>query len=483
MLPHLRNLYRCTLQKIKQIGPAAGDVKKRGRNFFEKGIGVFKKFDIREVIESVRLAPLIAVSAVVVTGLTVMLFYGLGFRVGYRVYIDGTYVASVPDKKVLYNSIDTIDTVLGADYSFDAEPTTELAIVKPTEDDIADEIVESLDDVSTGVVLTVDGEEVTAFANNEDAEKTLDSVLETSKTKGAVSAEFAEDVQLSETYVKTENIRNVPEATELLTSYETEPEVYVLSEGENLETVSEKLNISEEELLNRNTAFTESDFRAGTKIVTNRPKKVLSVKLEFEACITEEIPYETEQIDAPELYEGTTDLKKEGEAGLKEFICESVEIDGVRTKKTITDEVIRKPPVKRIELVGTKPKGCATGTYATPVSGIITSHYGYRWGCHHNGVDVGAPTGTPIYAADGGTVVSAGDTGDGYGLKVVIDHGNGNSTLYAHSSAVLVSAGDKVEKGELIAKVGSTGNSTGPHLHFELILAGSSVDPLRYVSI
>ena len=480
MLPHLRNLYGCTLQKIKHIGPAAGNVKKRGMIFFKKWI---EKFSIRRVIDSVSLAPLVAISAVIVTGMAVMLLYGLGFRLGYRVYIDGEYIASVPDKKVLYNSINTIDTVLGTDYNLDIEPETELAVVKPKEGDITDEIVETLDDVTEGVVLTVDGEAVTAFANSSDAEQTLDSVLEASRTEGAVSVEFVNEIELNETYVKTETVQDVSGVTELLTSYETEPEVYTLSEGENLETVSEKLQITKEELLNRNTAFTESDFRKGAKIITNRPKKVLSVKLQFETNITEEIPFETEKIDDPELYEGTTDLRKQGKTGIKEITCESVEIDGVRTQQIITDEIVRKRPVKQIELVGTKPKGEPTGIYEKPVTGIITSHFGYRWGCHHNGVDVGASAGTPIYAADGGTVISSGDAGDGYGLKVVIDHGNGNSTLYAHASEVCVTTGTRVEKGELIARVGSTGNSTGPHLHFELILNGIAVNPLEYVSI
>lgn len=483
MLPHLRKLYGCTLQKIKHIGPAAGNVKKRGKIIFEKGVKRFKKFSIVKAIDSVRLAPLIAASLVVVTGLAVILMYGLGFRVGYRVYIDGKYVASVEDKKVLYNSMDNIGDVLGEDYRFKAEPVTAIGVVVPAGEDISDEIVENLDDVTEAVVLTVDGEEVATFATSEDAEKTLDTVLETSKAEGAVSAEFVNEIELSETYVKTEAVQDIKEATELLTSYETEPEVYTISDGENLESISEKLQISKDELLNRNTSFVESDFREGLQIVTNRPKKVLSVKSEFKASYTEEIPFETETVEAPELPVGTTDLKKEGENGIVKLKCESAEIDGVRTEQHITDEVVTKYPVNRVELVGTKPRGNATGTYATPVSGIITSNFGYRWGCHHNGVDVGASTGTPIYAADGGTVISSGDAGDGYGIKVVIDHGNGNRTLYAHASEAVASVGDKVEKGELIAKVGSTGNSTGPHLHFELILNGTAVDPLNYVSI
>lgn len=119
-------------------------------------------------------------------------------------------------------------------------------------------------------------------------------------------------------------------------------------------------------------------------------------------------------------------------------------------------------------------------TLTKPVSGVLTSRYGYRWGRTHTGIDIGAPTGTSIKAASSGTVTFAGWKGS-LGNLVVLSHGNGIQTYYGHCSKLLVSAGQKVSAGQLIAKVGSTGRSTGSHLHFEIRVNGSSINPQGYI--
>ena len=127
-----------------------------------------------------------------------------------------------------------------------------------------------------------------------------------------------------------------------------------------------------------------------------------------------------------------------------------------------------------------------TGQLGWPVSGEITSPYGYRvhpiWGTtiYHSGIDIGVDEGTPVHAADGGVVVWSGWMG-GYGYAVVIDHGNGLSTLYGHNSELAVDEGQSVAKGQVISYAGSTGNSTGPHVHFEVRVNGDPVDPMGYL--
>ena len=127
-----------------------------------------------------------------------------------------------------------------------------------------------------------------------------------------------------------------------------------------------------------------------------------------------------------------------------------------------------------------------TGQLGWPVSGEITSPYGYRvhpiWGTtiYHSGIDIGVDEGTPVHAADGGVVVWSGWMG-GYGYAVVIDHGNGLSTLYGHNSELAVDEGQSVAKGQVISYAGSTGNSTGPHVHFEVRANGDPVDPMGYL--
>lgn len=120
--------------------------------------------------------------------------------------------------------------------------------------------------------------------------------------------------------------------------------------------------------------------------------------------------------------------------------------------------------------------------YIWPAKGVLTSGYGWRWGRMHKGVDIAAPIGTPIMAAASGEVISAGWNSGGYGNLVKLRHADGSVTLYAHNSRILVRLGQLVEQGELIAEMGSTGYSTGPHLHFEVHPNGeSAVNPMAYL--
>lgn len=119
-------------------------------------------------------------------------------------------------------------------------------------------------------------------------------------------------------------------------------------------------------------------------------------------------------------------------------------------------------------------------SFIKPVSGVLTSRFGARWGRTHTGIDIGAPTGTTIKAANGGTVIFSGWKGT-LGKLVVISHGNGIQTYYGHCSSLLVSSGETVSAGQAIAKVGSTGRSTGSHLHFEIRVNGSAINPQSYV--
>ncbi|PSK65235.1 Glycyl-glycine endopeptidase LytM [Micromonospora sp. MH33] len=128
----------------------------------------------------------------------------------------------------------------------------------------------------------------------------------------------------------------------------------------------------------------------------------------------------------------------------------------------------------------TKPKPA----WVIPMTGAeITSCFGQRWGTLHAGIDFAMPAGTPIHAAAAGTVVKAGDAGDGYGNSVFVDHGNGYLTHYAHQSRLIVSVGDRVKAGQVIGYEGSTGDSTGPHLHFEVHKGAmwNQIDPAPFL--
>ena len=137
----------------------------------------------------------------------------------------------------------------------------------------------------------------------------------------------------------------------------------------------------------------------------------------------------------------------------------------------------------RLAGVNVQPAGPVkqgSGRFIWPVNGTFTSPFGYRWGRLHAGIDIAVPEGTPLRAADGGTVAIAGWTG-GYGNYTCINHGGGVSTCYGHQSRIGVSVGQSVSQGQVIGYSGNTGNSTGPHLHFEVRIGGNPVDPMGYL--
>ncbi|MEG2381178.1 MAG: M23 family metallopeptidase [Oscillospiraceae bacterium] len=123
----------------------------------------------------------------------------------------------------------------------------------------------------------------------------------------------------------------------------------------------------------------------------------------------------------------------------------------------------------------------ACGTFMNPTQGEISSPFGERWGRKHTGIDIAGCDNTDIFAADAGVVVYAGEMG-GYGNYVKIDHENGSVTAYGHCNSLLVKDGERVKRGQVIASMGSTGNSTGTHLHFEIKKNGDFVNPCEYVS-
>ena len=148
---------------------------------------------------------------------------------------------------------------------------------------------------------------------------------------------------------------------------------------------------------------------------------------------------------------------------------------GLRARSAKLAAQIRSGSVNLPSTVGVS----GSGQFSWPVNGLLTSGFGARWGRMHEGIDVAAPTGRPIGAAAAGTVIVAG-WGGGYGNLVVISHGS-ISTAYAHMSQISVSSGQQVDRGTVLGAVGSTGNSTGPHLHFEVRVNGSPQNPINYL--
>ncbi len=217
--------------------------------------------------------------------------------------------------------------------------------------------------------------------------------------------------------------------------------------------------------------------------------KILDVATQEVQVFTEDVPYETVYESSDKIYSGVTQLKNEGQNGTKRVVAYVHRVNGVEVSRTIVCEEVTSEPVNRVIQTGTRLPGAsvttgnvtATGIFMYPTTGTVTSVFGARWGSQHKGIDIGAAEGTEVYASDSGTVIYAGYNENGYGNLVKIDHGNGYVTYYGHNSQICVTVGQKVEKGDLIALVGSTGRSTGNHCHFEIRYNGTALDPAEVI--
>lgn len=225
----------------------------------------------------------------------------------------------------------------------------------------------------------------------------------------------------------------------------------------------------------------------GDEVIISKAQPFLPVKVSKVVQYEDETPFKTEVTETKQKSFGYTKLLQKGENGVTKVTAEITMLDGVQVEKNIIARETIKEPVTEKILKGTKlpTGGYATGStsgsgkFGWPLGGgkISCGWLGYRG---HRAVDLVLYRNAPIYAADSGVVVKATKTGGGYGNHVIIDHGNGYTTLYAHMSRREVQYGQKVQKGQVIGYIGSTGNSSGPHLHFEIRYLGKPKNPMSF---
>ena len=193
------------------------------------------------------------------------------------------------------------------------------------------------------------------------------------------------------------------------------------------------------------------------------------------------IPFGTETEADSNMYLGETVTLSEGSEGRAEVLRRTVYKNGIAEDVSIISEDVSVQPVARIIKVGTKQKDVLKTGVFMPLSGRLSSPFGPRWGRMHEGIDIAVPEGTPVKAAECGKVSFVSENAGGYGKLVRIDHGYGVQTAYGHLSKITAAEGDTVAAGAEIALSGNTGNSTGPHLHFEIIKDGEQIDPAPYI--
>ncbi len=411
------------------------------------------------------------------------------FSVGYTVEVDNTVVGTVATKSEYYEVLEEVKTEVKdiADVEFEPEGKEEfrVEIVKKSDftkkEDLAENLKATSGEMEECFSILKEGVFVAALHTEEEAKHILAKYLE-SHTGGNenITAEFVENVEVTKTYQPKDAIKTKDEVlSELLKGKMAK---HIVLEHETLEDVAKTYQATEESILEENE-ITKDEVVPGKELVIFTGEPVFSVKtVEF---IREEIeiPFETEQKKDANLYEGRTEIEKEGKVGKRRVERYVTKIDGVMTAEEVILDEVTEEAVTQIERVGTQkaPSSVGTGSFIVPTNGTLTSPFGARWGRQHAGVDLAAKIGTPIYAADNGVVTVSEQKNNGYGKRITIDHKNGFITTYAHCSELLVKVGDVVKKGDLIARVGNTGRSTGPHLHFEIRLNGVAKNPYDYI--
>lgn len=352
--------------------------------------------------------------------------------------------------------------------------------------------------------LVIDGKEIAYVSSKEEAEKLLhtfklqhvtqeelnqfeqgeDTSAEPLTAPGVRvhNIEFSKEVEVEKSSVDPNEILNTQQALTLLNNGTTEMEKYTVKEGDSLEKIASAHQLTTTELLSLNLAVKANTvLKIGQELNVTIAKPLLEVTIDKEVFKNQVVPYERKVEESDSLPKGETKIKQEGKNGQKSTHYVVKQTNGKQVSQNVISETVTTKPVAEVRLKGTKDLSKGSGQFTWPtVGGYVSSKTGYRWGRMHKGIDIARPNDLTIKAADNGVVASAGYSG-GYGNKIVIDHQNGMRTIYAHLSSIAVKPGQTVGAGSKIGVMGTTGNSTGVHLHFELYINGELVNPLDYL--
>jgi murein DD-endopeptidase MepM/ murein hydrolase activator NlpD len=413
--------------------------------------------------------------------------YGLGLEV----YLNGRSVGFVHSRQEMESTItgaeERVSEIIGTPYQMTPKISYRFGFFDRSKmanlDVVENSLFQGIKGVEKLFVLTVDGEVVCASRDR----ATLDSALSTLLAKypeedASDKSEFLKDVKITQKYTSTKYLMSDDQIKEKLGSNIRDQKAYTVQKGDTVSGIAAENGMSTEDLVSLNPGLSEKTIKAGSDVVVKGTLPFLSVQLTKKVSYAETIPFESTTVEDKSLYKGQKKVKVEGKNGEAQITASVVYVDGREQSREILNRVVVSEPVTKVTLAGTKaiPPKSPTGTFMRPFRGIVTSNYGYRGREFHTGVDFAGPYGSTIVASDGGKVVFSGRKGT-YGYCVIISHGNGLETLYGHCSKLLVKVGQKVAKGEAIARLGSTGRSTGPHVHFEVRRNGHHVSPWKYI--
>ena len=354
---------------------------------------------------------------------------------------------------------------------------------------LANEILSASDEeLSEAYGVYIDGVFVGAVKDKDPIQEALDENLLKYPIEGIVKdVSYKNNIEYTKGMFLAESVLPERQMIKLLTSSKKKKAVYVAQSDDTSATIAQKFSMNVRELEDMNAGLSKG-CRAGRLINVNETESYLPIKYIREMELVSFLDYETIEVETSELNLGTRETLVKGERGEKVNSIEITYVDGKEyARKTVGSKITKVPVVEQIG-IGTytaRPysadtKLYGTGQFAWPVDGGWVSDV-FISDRNHKGFDIAADMGTDIYAAGDGVVVSAGWNPGGYGYFVMIDHLDGYQTVYAHMSQVYAVVDTQVKRGQLIGAIGSTGDSTGPHCHFEVRYMGVCYDPAQFM--
>lgn len=426
--------------------------------------------------------------------------YGMGLEYGINVEYNGKNLGIISEEsefdeaaKEVQKRISYVDSNEYIEFS----PKFSLKII--SEDDsfmntqqLANKMLsESNKELADAYGIYVDGQFIGAVRDKNKVADTMTKNLLNYKVDGEIRDMcYSKSIDYVEGIYLTESVISENEAIKKLTAKNYSTESYVVQKSDSIVSVCQKYNMTEEKFKELNPSLDEEkSLVPGTVIKVLEAESFIPIQYIRELETTSFIDYETIEVETSEINLGRSELLVKGSRGEKQNKIEVTYIDGVeRSRKTLSSVITKEPTVEQIG-IGTytaKPASSDTvltgsGKFAWPVDGGFISDP-FISDRNHKGMDIAAPAGTDIYAAGDGVVVASGWNTGGYGYFVMIDHLDGYETLYGHCSGLYVVEGQTVTRGQLIAAVGTTGDSTGNHCHFEVRENGMCLNPANFVN-
>lgn len=412
----------------------------------------------------------------------------------YTVKYEGRTLFKVRDRSLVDSMLKQIEKDLEKNLATDIALEANFEIVESNARDkeIASEekIYKTLQsNISYGIyayAIKIDGTLFGIVKSKQDANNIIESVkkhfTQNYNSDSIIDISLAEKVTVEKVETRTNELKNADEIIDYIIKGSVEAKTYKIKSGDSYWKIAEKFNMSLDKLMSMNPTAGKV-LSIGQELNLVLPKPYLNVVVKRKVIQEEKTPYKTDYKYVSYLYNDEEIVEKNGKYGVSTIESIVTEQNGVVIAKEIISEKVISNPVTKLVTSGTKepPAKKGTGYFINPLpAGYVSSRFGSRWGGYHLGLDLAANTGASIKAADGGVVTFAGWAGS-YGYCVDIDHGGGFTTRYGHCSQMYVKAGDKVYQGKTIAAVGSTGKSTGPHLHFEVRKYGAVVNPQSYI--